>query len=314
MILMLDLKSEIDVRKRMAAMPFFLAFIFACFANFVMAQDVPQAVIDQCQASASANELPDCLGEGAVGFVLLERATQTDYFGPSTEPVVEICLEQNEAFSSAWTCVEQAAIDALETARLIGRDAIADVCVRALADADVVERLDQDASELRSHFMPSKRLFGGTMYRAFRGCPSNVAEEPAVEGSMDEGTGFSEAECTAFSAFDQFISETSANELRAMMPVLESLPEEERIGALEEFGLSGDAIKVISESMEQSDERALGLGMLGAGLLGRHHPDLLQEAFAFTQSEDDMANEVAAGFLEMMSSAALQGYENDCTG
>ncbi len=298
----------------MTAKPLFLAFIVGCFADISVAQDIPQAVIDQCQANVSANELPECLGEGATGFILLERVTQTDYLGPDADPVVKICREQNEDFDSAWTCVAEAADDAVETARLIGRDAITDVCIRALADASVVERLDQERRELRSLFMPSNSFYGGTMYKPFRGCPSNAPEAPAVEGSKNEDTGFSAAECTAFSALDRFLSETSADELRAMVPVLESFPEEERIGALEEFGLSGDAITVISESLEQSDERAFGLGMLGAGLLGRHHPDLLQEAFALTQAEDDMANEVAAGLLEMLSSAALQGYENDCAG
>jgi len=162
------------------------AIVFACMANVALAQDVPQAVIDQCQGSVTANELPECLGEGAVGFTLLERATQSDYFGPGAERVITICQEQNETFSSAWTCVAEAADDAVETARLIGRDAIADICVRALAHAEIVDRLDQDRRDLRSHYRPSVTYFGGTMYRPFRGCPEVQNSQPPEPQTPEE--------------------------------------------------------------------------------------------------------------------------------
>lgn len=292
---------------------FYLALIFGCIANIAGAQDVPQAVIDQCQSSVSANELPECLGEGAVGFILLGRATETDYFGPVAQPVVTICLEQNESFSSAWTCVAEAADDAVETARLIRRETIEDICVRALADAGIVERLEQEQSDLRSIYRPSVTYFGGTMYRPFRGCPSEAAGKLEIEESTDDEKNFSAAECSAFLAFDQFVANKSADELRAILAVLENLPEEGRLGALEQYDLSAGAIETIVQRMERSDNDALGIAMLGIGLLGQHHPNLVEEAFALSQIDDEMANAAAAGFLEMMSSAALKGYESTCT-
>lgn len=306
------MKLEMFFNGRNMTKPLYFAFVFGSIANIAMAQDVPPAVIDQCQGSVSANELPECLREGAVGYILLDRATQADYFGSAAERVVIICSEQNETFSSAWTCVAEAADDAVETARLIGRDAIADTCIRALADTDIVERLDQDRSDLRSLYSPHATFFGGTMYRPFLGCPSVTAEESAVEGGSDEDTDFSAAECVAFLAFDQFVASKSADELRAILPALESLPEEERLEALEDFGLSSDAIETIVQHMDRSDNDALGLAMLGAGLLGRHHPDLLEEAFTLAQPDNEMASAFAAGLIEVMSSAAMQRYESVC--
>lgn len=292
----------------------YLALLVCVIANTSTAQEVPQAVTDQCQADATANELPECLGGGAVGYLLLQRATQADYFGSGAKTVVEICQEQNEDFRGAWTCFELAAEDAIETARLIGRDSISDECVRALANADVAARLERDRDELRSHYQPSARIFGGTSYYPFRGCPPAETDEPETATEAGEGMGFSADECDALSTFEQFLASKNEDELRAILPVLETLPEDERIIGLKDFGLSGDAINVITERMYRPDDNdALGLVMLGAGFLERHHPELLQEVFALRQPNDAMADAFAAGLLGMMTSAAMENYESICT-
>lgn len=148
----------------------FTAVAACCFASASFAQEVPQEVIDQCQSSVGAHELPGCLSSGAIGHILLGRVVQPEYFGAPVERVVAICLEQNDMFSGAWSCFERAAERAVETANLIGRDAIADECVRAMADAELLERLDQEERSLRSALMPQGAGYGGGVFYPFRGC------------------------------------------------------------------------------------------------------------------------------------------------
>lgn len=274
----------------------------------VMAQDVPAPVIEQCQQIADARELPDCLGEGAVGYILLQRVSTDAYFGSAILPVVEICQEQNDTFASAWTCVAEAASTAVETAALIPRELISDPCVQALAEPGLVTQLSSERRDLRSHFRPSTSFFGGTMFSLFRGCP----EPQAQEAPLLDNSGLSTSECTSIAALEDFLAERSSAELRAIIPVLNLLPEEGRLAALADFGLSANDIDIIASRMGRSDSDAMGMMFLGLGLLARHHEELVSEVLEMSQSDNDIADAFASGFMTMLTGAALDGYEASC--
>lgn len=289
--------------------PNLLAFVLSSLGGLASAQEVPAVVIEQCQNKVNANELPGCLSSGAIAFTLLERATNADYFGPDAMQVVEICLEQNDDYSSSWSCVSIAAESAVETARLIGRDAISDTCVRAIADADVVGRLKTEGLQLRSIYDPSNKLYGGLFYQPFKGCPEPDQESNATPSAA---VAFNVAECQAFAALDDFFSKRSANELRAILPSLEALPEDQRFAGLSEFGLGTSDIAIITSRMERHENEALGIAMLGLGLLERHHPDLVQEIMDMGEENDAFTEQFASGFLTIMIDGAIQGFENAC--
>lgn len=288
-----------------------VAFCVIVLADSAMAQTVPSEVVEFCQQNVEANDLPECLGEGSVGFLLLERAATDGYFGSEAARVVEICQAQNDTFASSWTCVAEAADNALETARLIGRAAIADECVRALADGDTVQRLEDEQRDLRSLYRPNTRYYGGTMYFPFRGCPQ-IEPSEGQAGIAPEAPAFDTTECEAIGALDEFLAGRTAEELSAIIPVLELLPEDERLPALSQFGLDEPVLNVIIARMERSSGDALGMSMLGLGLLERNHADLVLEVFEMGQTDTPLVDQFAAGFLSMLTEAAIEGYESVC--
>lgn len=313
----------------MRFVPIAVIFAAALPGGAASAQEVPEPVIAECQQVTAANELPECLGEGAVGYTLMQRAVDGGYFGAGAAPVVEICRGQNESFASSWTCVIEAAERAVESAELIGRNAILDPCVRALADARVTDQLRADQSQLRAHFRPSASYFGGSMYRPFRGCPelsddtsetrstdplaTAIADSTAAgqENAGEPGT-YSDTECGAIANVEQFMADRSADELRGILPELETLAEDARLSALSDHGLPEHAVATLIAIGEQSQGEAMGLAFLGFGLLGRHHPELLDEVMAMSAGDNAFADQFSVGMLTMLTSGVLETYESAC--
>ncbi len=271
-----------------------------------------KAVIDECQGAVAANELPDCLGNGAVAFELLRIAKQPDGFGPNATQVFEICRERNKTFQSTWTCVENAVEKSLETARLIGKAEINDLCVKALANEDLYDRLSEKEAELRDHFLPDRMFYGGGSYFPFEGCPQEQAGSDGSEESAEAE--FLDADgCKAIGDLDTFLESRSDTELRAIIPVLELLPEEQRLSAIAEFGMPAESIEVIRSKLEQDKGNGLALAFIGFGLLERHHAILVKEVMALSSVEDSVSDEFSAGLFSMFTKTALDGYQKTCS-
>ena len=293
-----------------------LMAVLSTAGGLASAQEVPAEVIEQCQSTVDASDLPECLTSGAVAVILMERAVLADYFGPDAALIIDICREQNDDFASSWTCFSIAAEKAAETARLIGRDAISDSCVRTIADADVIEKLKAERAEVRSLFDPSSRFYGGGSYFPFKGCPEPVATDsvaPDVKAAPQGAASYDTEECQAFGAVDEFLGARTSTELRAIFPLLEALPEEEWLISLSKFGLPATAVDVIATRLEQQENQALGVAMLMTGMLGRHHPDLVQEILEIGDADETFADQFASGFLSMLTDSALESYEDACS-
>lgn len=95
---------------------------------------IPQPVIQQCNATARASELPDCLKNGAIGYEMLELLRGEDFYGAAATPVIDTCTARNETFATTWLCFQRAAADASETGSLIGRDNKNDILRHLLED------------------------------------------------------------------------------------------------------------------------------------------------------------------------------------
>ena len=291
--------------------------VLSTAGGLASAQEVPTEVIEQCQSTVDAHNLPECLTSGTVAFILMERAVLADYFGPDAARIIDICREQNDNFSSSWVCFETATEKAAETAQLIGRDAISDSCVRTIADAEVIERLKAEGREVKSLFDRSSWSSGGNMYSPFRGCPEPIANDivaPVIKATPQGAVMYDTQGCKAFSAVDEFLGTQTATELRAIFPLLEAFPEEERLKSLSQFGLPATAVDVIATKLEQN---ALGGFMLVVGMLDQHHPDLVQEIFeiggTIGGADEVFAEQSASGFLSMLTDNALETYEDACS-
>ncbi len=51
-------------------------------------EDIPPDVIDQCNATSSAHELPDCLKSGAVAVEMIAIAQSEQFYGADAGPVL----------------------------------------------------------------------------------------------------------------------------------------------------------------------------------------------------------------------------------
>ena len=290
-----------------------LMAVLSTAGGLASAQEVPTEVIEQCQSTVDAHNLPECLTYGAVAFILMERAVLANYFGPDAARIIDICREQNDNFWSSWICFINAAEKAAETARLIGRDLISDSCVRTIADADVIERLKAEKTEVYSLFDPSSSYFGSSRYFPFKGCPEPIANNsiaPDIKATPQGAALYDTEECKAFGAVDEFLGTQTATELRAIFPLLEALPKEERLKSLSQFGLPATALDVIATKLEQD---ALGVVILMTGMLDRHHPDLVQEIFEIGGADEAFADQFESGFLSMITDSALESYEDACS-
>lgn len=134
------------------------------------ADQVPDEVVEACMAENNASRLPECLKEGAFGYHMLQLASTSDFYGSNAVPVVESCTSLNATMEGAWTCFRVAAESAAETRALVGLDKIADQCVAAISDPEVLARIQGQAREQRRAWFPNEMISGGNIYHQFRGC------------------------------------------------------------------------------------------------------------------------------------------------
>lgn len=133
-------------------------------------QNIPDVVIDQCNDSADASDLPDCLKEGALGHEMISLAQEDAYYGAAATPVAEICLDINDSFETSWICLRQAFANAAETHKLIGVENIKDACVAGISDPATYDRITQYYQKRRETVFPDEMFGGMNVFHSFKGC------------------------------------------------------------------------------------------------------------------------------------------------
>lgn len=296
-------------------------------ANTASAQaSIPAPVIQQCNELASANDLPDCLRQGAVAFEMLAEAQSKVFYGSAALQVINICAEKNDTFYGAWICFDNAAEDAVDTRNLIGLENIADECVAAISDPSTYERLDELYQSLRQAMFPDQSYFGGEMYFAFTGCPKPPASEVGeLEGASSQTTvapkdTLSRESCVAYSELEDLIASSSTIELREVYSELEGSDDESPSAISAITGLSIEALSYIIVE-DDSGESNTADGMFTMSLLGAlvrdYHPVLFDELIVEltsdeTNEDDELAREMAQGVFLMIIDGAEEKYTNEC--
>lgn len=303
--------------------PKFIAISAALLSlpSVVQAQGtIPQPVIDQCNSAASASDLPDCLKNGAISFDMLKLMRSDEFYGAAATPVIDGCAEQNETFSKIWVCFKRAASDAVEAASLIGSDKIADRCVAGVSDAALHERIDDIyKAELEERF-PDARFSGGEWFSPFKGCPGPAEEEKAIEDSSkgvpteNAEAGLDAAACSALGEVKDLIDRSSEAELRAFDDQLRAMEEQGPDEVTEAFGISKQNAEYL---LALDEDRGRTFAMIFWSFVSEHHPDLLMEFY--TQNEiassdpaDQISNEIARSFIEMLIEEAGEEYKSSC--
>lgn len=133
--------------------------------------EIPQPVIDQCNADLNAGNLPGCLKTNAVAFKMLEAVQSADFYSASAKPVIDGCLKENKDYLDAWLCFESAASKAVETRALIGVENIADKCVVGISDPEVFDRI-QPVFDNEINSMHLDKVTFVSFFHRFSGCPS----------------------------------------------------------------------------------------------------------------------------------------------
>lgn len=147
-----------------------VSFCSMAHADAAGKTSIPDAVIQECNESASASELPDCLKNGAIAFEMLTMAQSEQFFGERASRVVAACRETNDTFYNTWVCFDVAVEKAAETQELIGVENIADDCVAGIADTELHTLLEGAYRAKRQAMFPDEMFFGGGMYMPFQGC------------------------------------------------------------------------------------------------------------------------------------------------
>lgn len=283
---------------------------------------IPQPVIEQCNATARASELPDCLKNGAIGFEMLELLRGEDFYGAAATPVIDSCTARNETFATTWLCFQRAAADASETGSLIGQDNIADRCIAGLSDPALKAQISDVYQAKREERFPNEMYFGGEMFYPFQGCPEPSAEEHATDAPSDAATGgTAEAEldtaaCAALGEVEGLVEASSANELRAFGTDLRAMDEPGPEQFSEAFGFSTETAEYL---LAGGEEHGMTIATTLGAIVDEHHPDLLMEFFQQhrTPASDmagQMGSEMAQGFLTMILDAARERYQASCQG
>lgn len=302
---------------------------------FAQTGDIPAEVIAQCNATASASDLPDCLKEGATAFEMFEMARSAEFYGPAAEPVITACGKSNETFSGQWTCFQNAARKAAETRALIGVDNIADACVAGISDPDLSARIEQSFKLKRDARFPDKTFFGGTMYYPFQGCPvdeekAEVEEGAAPPSSIDAvndalaaALGDAKSEdpysleaCAAYAEIGDLIKTKTSEELRALSVQIKDRDDLDAVDLASLVGLSEDTAVFLETSGQDEDQSMVTLFAIGA-FLEEHHPGMIAEFMPRSKDgaegpEDALAQEMAMGLVTTMIDGARDKYEAGC--
>lgn len=302
---------------------------------FAQSGDIPAEVIAQCNAVASASELPDCLKEGATAFEMLEVARSAEFYGAAAEPVIEACGKTNETFSSQWTCFQNAARKAAETRELIGVDNIADACVAGISDPDLSARIEQAFALKRDARFPDRTFFGGTMYYSFQGCPADEEKAEVEEGAAPQSTSdavssalgaalgetksedpFSDQACAAYAEIGSLIEAKTGDELRALGLEMKARDEVDAAGLASLTGLSDETAAFLETSGQIEGQGMVTLFTIAA-FLETHHPGMVAEFMPRSEDgaegpDDALAQEMAMGLVTTMIDGARANYEAAC--
>lgn len=299
------------------------AAVLAGHAALGQAGNIPDEVVAECNAEASASELPDCLKSGAIAFDMLALVQEGDFYGDDAARVIDICSDRNDRYHATWVCFQNAADRAVETRQLIGADAIDDACVAGISEPETYEQLEASYREKRQERFPDTHFFGGTMYRQFQGCPEEPAPTDSETGEvLQEQTGSSQissSDCAAYSELEELVAGTDADALRGMFAQLESMNEPSPSDLSNVTGLSpasADFLHGEGDAQEPEEAGLRSVALLGA-FLRDSHPELLDDFFE--QAVDDqsspvgeLADEAAKGFLMMIIDAAYDAYHEQC--
>ena len=283
---------------------------------------IPQPVIEQCNATARASELPNCLKNGAIGFEMLELLRGEDFYGAAATPVIDCCATRNETFATTWLCFQRAAADASETGRLIGQDNIADRCIADISNPALEAQIGDIYQAKREEHFPNERYFGGEMFYPFQGCPEPSAEEDATDAPSDAAPGaITEAEldtaaCAALGEVEGLVEASSAKELRAFGADLRAMDEPGPDQFAEAFGFSTETAEYL---LAGGEEHGMTIATTFGAFIDEHHPDLLMEFFQQDETPasgmaGQIGSEMAQGFLTMIIHAARERYQTSCQG
>jgi hypothetical protein len=280
--------------------------------------NIPQLVIEHCNATATASTLPDCLKDGTIAYEMLELVRSEDFYGSAAAPVISECEDRNETFSTTWSCFQRAADDAAETRSLIGVDNIADRCIAGISDEALAPRIREIYRERRRQFYPDERFHSGNMFYTFQGCPEGVESEGSASANtvpeLDQTASIGPDGCAALDEIEAIIASRSAEELREISAELRDLDDLDARELAAATGLSESAAGyVLSGDDEHGWTTAATLGVF----LRAHHPELLLEFFqqhetTSTHPGADTGDAMAQAFLTMIIDTADDRFRNEC--
>jgi len=280
--------------------------------------DIPQPVIEQCNATATASNLPNCLKDGAIAYEMLELVRSEDFYGSAAAPVVSECEDRNETFSTTWSCFQRAADDAAETRSLIGADNIADHCIAGISDEALAPRIRQIYRERRSELYPDERFYSGNMFYPFQGCPEAVESEGSASADTvpepDKTASIGPEGCAALEEIEAIIASRSAEELRELSAELQDMDDPDARELAAATGLSeGAAGYVLVGDENRGWTVAATLGVF----LRAHYPDLLMEFFQQHKTTSsrpgaDLGDAMAQAFLTMIIDTADDRFRSEC--
>jgi len=280
--------------------------------------EIPQAVIEQCNAAASAARLPDCLKSGAMAWELIRLAQTGEFYAAAAKPIVEICASKNDTYEATWACFEDAAEKAVETRELIGVANIADRCVAGLSDPDSLARLSATQKTLRSKWYPDRMFIGGTMYFSFQGCPTGPEESgvtaPPRDGAVKGQKILDQQACSAYAEIGQIISANTPEALREIGARVKAVKTKDPDAVAGVTGLSDESAAWL---MELEQDNAVRTAMLVGAFIKKYHPEFLDEAMddLADQSNDPTArigSAMGKAFVEKIIDTAMRTYKEEC--
>ena len=298
-----------------------LISIVSVFPSISFAQSsIPQDVIDRCNATADAGDLPSCLRYGSLGSEMLEAVVADELYGEAAIDVVEACKATNDTYGASWTCFKEAAEDAVETESLIGRDNIADQCVASISDGLTYTALEALYQARRSEVLPDEFMYFGVLYHPFKGCPvvavADMADEAAAVNTIDQDDDFyySDEVCAAYAEVEEVISGSSARQLREMANKTSAFDVLTSEQVSDIFRISPSAAELLT--IKNQSQGCVTLALLGA-FLSEQHPDLLDEYVDRSTIENggagsDIDPAIARNFLMSISDSEATTFRTSC--
>ncbi|OSQ45731.1 hypothetical protein [Marivita geojedonensis] len=293
--------------------------------SYALAQseDIPQAVIAECNAKANASNFPTCLKEGAIAFQLLGDMITSDYYGPAAEPVVNACSARNDSYADTWTCFLEAARSAAETRDLIGIEDIADPCVAGISDQQMAARIGTEFMALRSERFPYETYYSsGSDYYPFQGCKDEGDQQSSLTSSIatihtvsqETGSAISPIACSTYSEIQNLVQNLSERELRYIWT---SLQENEGADAATIAQITGLSTASAQFILNANEDQAMMTGALLGAFLRKTHPSILENfladsAQATESPAEQMGSDMAVAMFYMVLETAEEQYVSAC--